>query len=257
MEVQSAAVRDSVLQSFQTSAVTAQLHAFEDSCRQDFLHDIVQVHHYLQLSNKGAAAANLGIYMSDLGYLIKCRQKALVQQYFDGCFLLANYVGMEKQFSHAIELRFAEIISGNEAVEKFLDPLFKDATNTSSGEEFKKMHGAALTGYYVEELYHLARFAQAHTKMEHSDRLALRDGLYMLIEQRNELGYLIDYFDHVKLKPEGNAVYRELLTMQREYQMLDRMRWLHEDDPALILQDMHLKNIVDQIILIRAKIVAF
>lgn len=93
---EAAAVRESVLKSFRASEATSQVRRLGAAFQPDLLSDITRSYHYLQLSNKGAAAANLGIYLSDLGYLIEFQQTAEVQRYFEACFLLANNVGMKK-----------------------------------------------------------------------------------------------------------------------------------------------------------------
>src|SRR5687768_11761041 len=68
-ETNAVKVRDKVLQSLRSSEVTAILHASENSFNPGVVNDVSRTNHYLQ-GNKAAAAANLGIYLSDLTYLM-------------------------------------------------------------------------------------------------------------------------------------------------------------------------------------------
>jgi hypothetical protein len=253
-EQAAAAVREEVLRSLHDSGLNKQLHAsgvYDPTA----LHDITLVPHYLQQGNKAQAAMSLGIYMSDLGYLVDFRRTDLTRRYFDGCFVLANHVGLKKQFSHAVELRFSDIISGNESLEKIRDQLFNNAENMAQGDEFKKMHGSALTGYYIEELYHMVVFAQSSPTMTSDSLVQVRlEVAKALVNQQSQVSNLIGYFDHVQLKSEGNALYQDFLQMQAKYQALDKVRLLNLNDPSLILEDKEFQEIVSFIVSIRRKI---
>ena len=151
-----AALRDDVLKSLRSSQVTNQLKFNRQLFDNGLLNDVDRTNHYLKAGNKGAAAANLGIYMSDLSCLISHGKRDEASRYFQACLAISEFIGMKKQFSNAIQLGFNEIIAGDEKLEKSLANIFKDANNTADQEEFKKLHASALTGYYIEELYLLA-----------------------------------------------------------------------------------------------------
>lgn len=244
-------VRDQVLKSLGESGIARQLPFSGSGFQQEALHDISRVHDYLKQSNKAIPALHLGVYMSDLGYLMDFDKKEEARQYFEGCVLLANDVGLNRQFSQAVELRFGEIISGNEALGKSLDRLYKFADNSS--DEFKKMHAAALTGYYVEELYHLAVFVQSSVQDESGSGLRMK-AVQTLLGQKKEVGNLVGYFDHLKLRPEGIALYQDFLKLQTKYQALDMDRLLKITDPLVILQDGNVQDVLNLIMMIRKAI---
>lgn len=252
------AVRDEVLKTLRTSEITKQLRASGEVFHQEAIHDLSQTNHYLLLSNKAAAAANLGIYMSDLGYLVEFKNID-AGPYFDACLILAEYAGVKKQFSNAIELRFGEIISGNEAIEKSLTQTFKNADNASQGEDFKKLHAAALTGYYFEELYHLVSIVKLYENKNLTDTTAqiVRSSLHLLLNQKQEINNLVRYYDHIKLQPKGIILYQDFLKMQAKYQSLDSDRLLNESNLSVALQDKTVRDIFDFIISIRDGITNF
>ncbi len=251
-------VREEVLSGLSGDAITKQLSAMGLAFQRDALNDITRLNHYLQLSNRGGAAANLGVYMSDLGYLTDHGLKEEARRYFDGCIMLSDYVGVNNQFSRAVDLKFSEIISGNEDLQKSLDILFRNATDREEGEgEFKKMHAAALAGYYVEELYHLVVIAKSDPAASDSARQAQEIAVRTLINQRQAMGNLIGYFDHLQLKPEGIVVYQEMLALQAKYLKLDAQTMNAYSDQAAVLADKRVQDIFASIVSLRKSIVDF
>ena len=249
-EQQAKAVRENVVESFRASAINVQLHTWGETFPEGLLNDVTRSHHYLQLKNQGAAAVNLGIYISDLGLAVVFNKSREVQRYFDACFLLADYVGMKKQFSKVVSLQFPEIISGNENMDGSLDRLFDNAQNTT--DEFKRMHADALAGYYIEELYHLVKFAQsASADNDHQARLT---SLKLVLDQSSALSNLVRYFDHLKLKPQGITVYQNFLSMQAKYLTSGIAGLRHETDPLIILQNKGFQELASQIVVTRRSI---
>ena len=251
-----AAVRDDVLKSLRSSQVTNQLKFSRQLFDNGLLNDVDRTNHYLKAGNKGAAAANLGIYMSDLSCLIAHGKRDEASRYFQACLALSEFIGMKKQFSQAIHLGFNEIIAGDKSLEKSLAVLFKDASNTAEQEEFKKLHASALTGYYIEELYLLAFFLKSYRSTDSSDSLFFA-ALSAFANQKDELDNLITYFDHVQLKSAGISAYQDLLSLQSKYLAMDSKKLLQETDPKVVLRDKSLQDIFDSLFSLRQRVVNF
>jgi hypothetical protein len=254
-ESDATAVRDNVLKSLRSSNVTNQLQFSAEAFNEGLLNDVDRTNDYLR-RGKGAAAANLGIYLSDLACLVTLEKRDEVRRYFDACLRLSEYIGMKKQFEEAIQFGFNEIIAGDKQLEKSLEDLFKDVHNTAQQEEFKKLHASALTGYYVEELYHLASFVKSYNSVDSADSVFFV-ALKVFINQKDELNNLIAHFDHIKLKPEGISVYQDLLGLQEKFLALDSDRLLRERDASIILQDKSLQDIFDSLFSFRKRVIDF
>ena len=251
-----AAVRDDVLKSLRSSQVTDHLKFSRQYFDNGLLNDVDRTNHYLNSGNKGAAAANLGVFMSDLSCLIAHGKRDEASRYFQACLALSEFVGMKKQFSQAIHLGFNKIIAGDSNLEKSLAVVFKDASNTAEQEEFKKLHASALTGYYIEELSLLALFLKSYHTTENSDSLFFA-ALSAFANQKDELDNLITYFDQVQLKSAGLSAYQDLLTLQSKYLALDSTKLLQETDPKVVLRDKTLQDIFDSLFSVRQRIVNF
>ena len=251
-----AGVRDDVLKSLRSSQITEQLRFSRETFDKGLLNDVDRTNHYLKAANKGAAAANLGVYMSDLSCLITHGKRDEANRYFQACMTLSEYIGMKKQFSQAIQTGFNDIIEGDEKLEKSLANLFKDATNTAEQEEFKKLHASALTGYYVEELYLLASFLKSYRSPDGPDSVFFV-ALSVFANQKDELNNLITYFDHVQLKPAGISAYQDLLSLQAKYLAMESERLLQETDPKIVLRNKSLLDIFDSLFSLRERVINF
>jgi len=251
-----AAVRNDVLKSLRSSQVTNQLKFSRQYFDNGLLNDVDRTNHYLKSGNKGAAAANLGVYMSDLSCLIAHGKRDEASRYFQACLALSEFIGMKKQFSQAIQFGFNEIIAGDSNLEKSLAVVFKDANNTAEQEEFKKLHASALTGYYIEELSLLALFLKSYRTTESSDSLFFA-ALSAFANQKDELDNLITYFDHVQLKSAGLTAYQDLLSLQSKYLAMDSKQLLKETDPKVVLRDKSLQDIFNSLFSLRERVINF
>jgi hypothetical protein len=251
-----ATVRDDVLKTLRSSHVTNQLKFSRHFFDNGLLNDVDRANHYLKAGNKGAAAANLGIYMSDLSCLIAHGKREEAGRYFQACLALSEFIGMKKQFSQAIRLGFNEIIAGDQNLEKSLAVLFQDAKNIAEEEDFKKLHASALAGYYIEELYLLGFFLKSYRSTDGSDSLFFA-ALIAFANQKDELNNLITYFDHVQLKSAGISAYQDLLLLQSKYLAMNSNQLLQETDPKVVLEDKSIQDIFDSLFSLRERVINF
>ncbi len=239
-------LREKVLGSLYSSHITEQLYNSGLPYRKALLLDVQFTDHLLKQSNKYIAAANLGIYLSDLNYLMKFGRTDEAKKYFESCYRLSEYVGMKKQFGNAIQSEFDGIIKNDTALKTTLESLFNHAGNSVDGEELRKLYITALTGYYIEELYHAI---SALKSQELPSDSVVQNILIIVSDQTQELNILIACFDHVQMKQEGIIVYQDLLDLQTLYLTLARERQSNNAD--LTPQDERLTQILNTVILIR------
>jgi hypothetical protein len=256
-ESDATAKKDEVLSTLRGSQITKQLRSSGEFFHREALNDISNTNRYLKLS-KAVAAANLGVYMSDLGYLVEF-ENIDASRYFDACLLLSEYAGIEKQFSNAVDLRFQEIISGNEAIQQSMNLVFKNVENESEGEEFKKLHAAALTGYYFEELYHLVTIVKWYEDKSLADTTThvVRSAIHTILNQKEEINNLVGYYDHIKIQSKGIPLYQDLLRLQKLYQGAEVDQMLNDSNLNVILHNKNAQDIFNSIIIIRDGIINF
>ncbi|MDL5048724.1 hypothetical protein QQ054_22180 [Oscillatoria amoena NRMC-F 0135] len=101
------------------------------------------------------AAANLGVYLSDLNYSVAYRQTANTKEMFTAAHQLSKVIGVEQNILDYLMKRYETNLNQNDSAKAVLDELFSKATEGLKGTEREKLIGIAMSAYQIENL-HLA-----------------------------------------------------------------------------------------------------
>lgn len=253
-------VRNAVLPALPpASEIAAKIQATGADFHYDFVNDLSRKDHYLQLEKRPQAAANLGVYMADMGYLIAYNKMDSAKLYFKACMQLADYIGMDKQFGKAMELRFGEKIKEDARLKENFDLAFKNATNDATGEEFRKQQAAALTGFYIEGLYINIALVKSYPKdilPDDARNVILTPAIRSVLSQKEGISNLLRYFESFKLSGPAVDVYADLVKLNEKYNAMNMDKLLKENNPGLVLKDKMLDGIETDVTSIRNRIVS-
>ena len=106
-------------------------------------------------SNEVKAAANMGIYLSDLNYSVAYKKSANTKEYFTAAHELSKATGMEQGTLDFLAQRYNNNIAQNDSVKSVMKDLLSKSTQGLQGTEREKLAGAAMAAYQIENL-HLA-----------------------------------------------------------------------------------------------------
>jgi len=106
-------------------------------------------------SNDVKAAANMGIYLSDLNYSVAYKKSANTKEYFTAAHELSKAIGMEQGALDFLSQRYNNNIAQNDSVKSVMKDLLTKSTQSLQGTEREKLAGAAMAAYQIENL-HLA-----------------------------------------------------------------------------------------------------
>lgn len=112
-------------------------------------------HFFQYVDNDVKAAANLGIYMSDLNYCILLKQGPEIKRYFNAVFELSKAIRVEKNILEFLMNRYQTNIEKNDSVRLVVSQLFNQSTLGLQGTDRERLAGIAMAGYQIENL-HLA-----------------------------------------------------------------------------------------------------
>jgi len=135
------------------SEAAAQLQATGAEFNASLMHDPKKYAQYS--SNDVKAAANMGIYLSDLNYSVAYKQSANTKEYFTAAHELSKAVGMEQGALDFLSQRYNNNIAQNDSVKSVMKDLLAKSTQSLQGTEREKLAGAAMAAYQIENL-HLA-----------------------------------------------------------------------------------------------------
>jgi len=135
------------------SEAAAQLQATGAEFNASLMHDPKKYTQYT--SNDVKAAANMGIYLSDLNYSVAYKKSANTKEYFTAAHELSKAVGMEQGALDFLSQRYNNNIAQNDSVKSVMKDLLTKSTQSLQGTEREKLAGAAMAAYQIENL-HLA-----------------------------------------------------------------------------------------------------
>ena len=123
------------------------------------------------LNSKPVAAANLGIYITDIVYHMYGEASSDMFLTFSATQELAKYIGLEDEFAVTLltELEGGGDISRDSLIYVF-NSLMENSEKYSSENEVAHVHNSFLTGLYVEKLFITSSLLdQAYGKEERSE----------------------------------------------------------------------------------------
>jgi hypothetical protein len=135
------------------SEAAAQLQATGAEFNASLMHDPKKYTQYT--SDDVKAAANMGIYLSDLNYSVAYKQSANTKEYFTAAHELSKAIGMEQGALDFLSQRYNNNIAHNDSVKNVMKDLLAKSTQSLQGTEREKLAGAAMAAYQIENL-HLA-----------------------------------------------------------------------------------------------------
>lgn len=110
---------------------------------------------YQYTNNDVSAAANLGVYISDLNYCILLKQRESIKKYFQAAYELSKAIKIEQRVLTFLMIRYEQNIEQNDSVKTVVNQLFSQSTTGLRGTDRERLAGIAMAGYQIENL-HLA-----------------------------------------------------------------------------------------------------
>jgi hypothetical protein len=104
-------------------------------------------------TNEVKAAANLGIYLSDLNYSVAYDQKKTTRAIFPAAQQLSRVAGIEKTTLDFLTKRYNDNINQNDTAMAVIGSLYLKATRDLKGTKREKMAGIATSAYLIENLH--------------------------------------------------------------------------------------------------------
>lgn len=133
--------------------VAAQLQATAADFNATLLHDPKSAEKYEGDNLK--AAANLGIYLSDLNYSVAYKKTENTKDLFAAAARLSKAIGIEQTILDFLMKRYEANLSQNDSAKAIVYQLLDNATTGLQGPDREKLAGVAMAAYQIENL-HLA-----------------------------------------------------------------------------------------------------
>jgi hypothetical protein len=211
------------------------------------------------------AAANLGIYLSDLNYSIAYKQGANTKELFTAAHELGKHIGLEQSILDFLMKRYNENISQNDSVKAVIDDLFKKSTTGLQGTDREKLVGIAMAAYQIENLHIAVGILESYPKdmLPEDARMQILIPVFRLVlEQQKNIETTYAFLKTVgdPLNPEANPNYAHYSTAFEEliavYKRLDVAEKIANNKGAELMNDAVVQELSSKVNAIRNKVVS-
>ncbi|MBL7861392.1 MAG: hypothetical protein JNJ65_09530 [Cyclobacteriaceae bacterium] len=215
-------------------------------------------------SNEVKAAANLGIYLSDLNYSIAYKQSATSRELFQAVDELSKVVGIEQRVLGFLRMRYEQNIHQNDSVKEVVDELLKNSLVGLQGTDREKFVGIVMAAYQIENLHLALGIIQTYPKdllPEDARTLVLVPAFQLILAQQENLETIYAFLKTIAdpTNPEKNPNFGYYATAFEEliavYKRLDVADKLATNQGGALMTDAVVNELMEKVSAIRNKVV--
>lgn len=243
--------------------VAAQLQVTAAEFNQSLMNDPKKYEVYI--SNEVKAAANLGVYLSDLNYSIAYSQREVSDDYFTAAHELSKALGGDQAVLEFLMKRYKENLEENDSARAVVTQLLHKSTRDFEGTERERLAGIAMSAYQIENLHLVLGIIESYPKdmLPDDARTIILIPLYkMVLSQRTNVviiyNFLKTYSD--PSNPDNNPnfpyytnAFEELIAL---YKKLDVEQKIANNQAVELMNDAVMKELSEKVDAIRNKIVS-
>ncbi|MBV6643824.1 MAG: hypothetical protein KI790_00155 [Cyclobacteriaceae bacterium] len=190
----------------------------------DVINDIHKISDYQV--NEDKAALNLGVYATDVGYMISYGQVQQSMEAIDAITKLAETIGVSTAFDMQLIEKYERNLGNADSLTKILNETVRLAEDRLEHSDRLSMAALVLTGSFVEGLYLVIRIIESYPSdiNEETRNRKLEPLVKILLEQKKPL---LDVIALMKDIPHDDAI-------RRMISELSILRLLYDGDLAEI-----------------------
>jgi hypothetical protein len=216
-------------------------------------------------SNEVKAAANLGVYLSDLNYSIAYKQQATTKEAFTAAHELSKAIGGEKGVVEFLAKRYSDNIEKNDSVKVVVTDLLAKSTRGLQGTEKQRLAGIAMAAYQIENLHLALGTIAGYPKdmLPDDARMVILVPIYkVVLYQRDNIENTYNFLkaESDPLDPEKNPNYpyyanafEELIALYRKLNVEEKIA---NNQAKEIMNDAVMQELSAKVDAIRSKIVS-
>jgi hypothetical protein len=210
------------------------------------------------------AAANLGIYLSDLNYSIAYKQTATTKEYFTAAHELSKSIGGEKGTLEFLTKRYNDNLQQNDSAKSIVTDLLAKSTADLQGTEREKLAGVAMAAYQIENLHLALGVIDSYPKdMLPSDArtVILIPVFKMVLNQRSNVENIYNFLkSYGNTKAASSPNYSYYITAFEEliavYTKLNVDEKIANNQGIELMNDSVVKELTEKVDAIRNKIIS-
>jgi len=222
---------------------------------QSLLNDKKKADSYLTRNDK--AALNLGIYASDIGYLVSYDKTQEAIDYVNASKKLANGLGVLGAFDQEVLKRFEKNIAQKDSLTNLVNDAVKQTEKYLKSDNRIKPAALMIAGSFIEGLYISTGLIKSYPKdLKEEDRmLVLTPLLRVVLQQRESIDELVKMLGSVEQTEPVTGILEQLNSLEASYRALNIEEKIKNNQADKILNDKNLADITSSIEKLRKSIV--
>lgn len=212
---------------------------------------------YKTTNNK--AALNLGIYATDLGYVVTYEKVQNAIDYMNATKGLAEKLGVSNAFKPSTVKRFQDNLSNVDSLTSIINESMKKSDEYLKNDERNDIAALIFTGSFLEGLFISTELVANYPKdiLPEDARIQILIPLVrVILDQKAPLEELIKALKSLNDKPEDvNKLISDLDELYKMYETLNIDEKIKKNQGDLILSDKTLTGITKKVSAIRADLV--
>jgi len=210
-------------------------------------------------TNNTRAALNLGIYSTDLGYVVTYEKFQNAVDYLNVAKGLAEKLGVANAFEANTVKRFQDNLSSVDSLTNIINEAMKKSDDYLKNDERNDIAALIFTGTFLEGLFISTELVANYPKdlLPEDARVQILIPLVrQILNQKEPLGELIKALKSLNDKPEEvNKLVTDLEELFKMYEALKIEDKIKKNQGDLILSDETLKGITKKVNAIRTDLV--
>jgi len=208
-------------------------------------------------SNK-VAALNLGVYASDIGYLVTYEKVQDALSYMDACLNIGESLGLQSTIDVSIIEKFEANLGQKDTLAAIINDAIHKSDNYLKESERNNIAALVISGTFIEGLYIATQIIDSYPKDILSDderNLLLTPLIQIVLEQETPLANMISLLKSIDNRGDWiEGLINSLEELKRNYEELDVTALLEENKANVVLSDSILARITTQIKKIRTNV---
>lgn len=208
-------------------------------------------------SSNDKAALNLGIYASDVGYLISHEKVQDALNYMSVSKGLAVQLGLAGQFEQNLVHRFEANLSNPDSLTHLLDHTINNSSEYLKGDGRSKIAALLITGSFIEGLYISSQLIKNYPKDildEESRNAILTPLIRVILQQEQSAVEVLRMLNDMEKSDTVNDLIEQITTLNQTYAKLNIEEKIRNNQGNLVFDDVTLAEITSIVNNMRTKI---
>lgn len=195
--------------------------------------------------NSDKAAMNLGVYATDVGYLIAYEKVQEALDYMGTSRKLAEELGLTGSFESSVVAQFERNLDNRDSLVYLLDNTIENSSEYLNNEQRQKTAALMLTGSVVEGLHISCQLVKNYPSdlPDNIKNMVLTDLIRAILEQEKSVGEVVKMLETIEQTGDISSILTQFKSLKAQYESLDIQEQISNNQGSLVLTDEHLTEI--------------